>query len=127
MLTRRQHELLTFLRDRIERDGISPSFDEMAEALGLASKSNIFRLLLALEVRGFVRRSHRRARAVEVIRMPGDGQTPAGPDILSALDALVAAYDSGKGPGPRTWAMARAAVVAAKRERVSEAMEEVCV
>lgn len=127
MLTRRQHQLLTFLHDRIALGGVSPSFDEMAEALGLASKANIFRLLSALEIRGFVRRSHRRARAVEVIRMPGDGQTPVGPDILSALDALVAAYDSGKYPGPQAWAMARAAVVAARREHVSGAMDEACV
>jgi|SRR4051794_23733265 SOS-response transcriptional repressor LexA len=127
MLTRRQLQLLTFLHDRIALDGTSPSFDEMAEALGLASRANIFRLLSALEERGFIRRSHRRARAIEVIRMPGDGGIPAGPDVLSALDALVAAYDSGRYPGPRAWALARAAVVAARRERVSGATEEACV
>ncbi|MBC6404781.1 MAG: transcriptional repressor LexA [Rhodospirillales bacterium] len=72
MLTRKQHELLRFLHDYLEQQGISPSFDEMKEALGLKSKSGIHRLILALEERRFIRRLPNRARAIEVLRLPGD-------------------------------------------------------
>ena len=70
MLTRKQHELLLFIHERMKETGISPSFDEMKEALDLASKSGIHRLITALEERGFIRRLPNRARALEVIRMP---------------------------------------------------------
>lgn len=70
MLTRKQFELLMFIHQRIQRDGVSPSFDEMKEALGLRSKSGIHRLVTALEERGFIRRLPHRARAVEVVRLP---------------------------------------------------------
>ena len=70
MLTRKQHELLMFIHERIKETGVSPSFDEMKEALDLASKSGIHRLITALEERGFLRRLAHRARALEVIRMP---------------------------------------------------------
>ena len=70
MLTRKQHELLMFIHERIKETGVSPSFDEMKEALDLVSKSGIHRLITALEERGFVRRLPHRARALEVIRMP---------------------------------------------------------
>lgn len=70
MLTRKQLELLTFIRDRLEADGIPPSFDEMKEALDLRSKSGIHRLITALEERGFIRRLAHRARALEIIRLP---------------------------------------------------------
>jgi SOS-response transcriptional repressor LexA len=56
MLTRKQHELLMFIHERIKETGVSPSFDEMKEALDLASKSGIHRLITALEERGFLRR-----------------------------------------------------------------------
>ncbi len=70
MLTKKQHELLTFINDRISDTGVSPSFDEMKEALDLRSKSGIHRLITALEERGFIRRLPHRARALEVLRMP---------------------------------------------------------
>src|SRR5918996_5614093 len=70
MLTRKQHELLIFIRSRLHESGISPSFDEMKDALGLRSKSGIHRLITALEERGFIRRLPHRARALEVIRVP---------------------------------------------------------
>jgi len=70
MLTRKQHELLTFIQNRLEDSGISPSFEEMKEALDLKSKSGVHRLISALEERGFIRRLANRARALEVIREP---------------------------------------------------------
>jgi repressor LexA len=70
MLTRKQHELLMFIHERIKESGVSPSFDEMKDALDLASKSGIHRLITALEERGFVRRLPHRARALEVVKLP---------------------------------------------------------
>ena len=70
MLTRKQHELLLFIHERLKETGIPPSFDEMKEALDLASKSGIHRLITALEERGFIRRLPNRARALEVLRLP---------------------------------------------------------
>ena len=71
MLTRKQHELLTFIADRVEATGVAPSFDEMKMALGLRSKSGIHRLVTALAERGFIRRLPHRARALEVVKLPG--------------------------------------------------------
>ncbi|WP_029086868.1 transcriptional repressor LexA [Brevundimonas aveniformis] len=70
MLTKKQHELLMFIHERIQETGVSPSFDEMKEALDLASKSGIHRLITALEERGFIRRLPHRARALEVVKLP---------------------------------------------------------
>ncbi len=70
MLTRKQHELLMFIHERIKETGVSPSFDEMKVALDLASKSGIHRLITALEERGFLRRLAHRARALEVTKLP---------------------------------------------------------
>lgn len=70
MLTSKQKELLLFINDRIKETGVSPSFDEMKEALDLASKSGIHRLITALEERGFIRRLANRARALEVLKLP---------------------------------------------------------
>ena len=70
MLTRKQHELLRFIHERLREAGIPPSFDEMKDALDLKSKSGIHRLITALEERGFIRRLPNRARALEVIRLP---------------------------------------------------------
>ncbi len=70
MLTRKQYELLMFIDQRLRASGISPSFDEMKEALDLKSKSGIHRLITGLEERGFIRRLAHRARALEVLRMP---------------------------------------------------------
>ena len=75
MLTRKQHELLTFIDRHLKATGFSPSFEEMKEALQLRSKSGIHRLISALEERGFLRRRHHRARALEVVRLPADGAT----------------------------------------------------
>lgn len=70
MLTRKQHELLTFIQAKLEESGISPSFEEMKEALDLKSKSGVHRLISALEERGFIRRLPNRARALEVLKQP---------------------------------------------------------
>ena len=70
MLTRKQQELLIFINDHLKQGGVSPSFDEMKDALGLKSKSGIHRLITGLEERGFIRRLAHRARALEVIRLP---------------------------------------------------------
>lgn len=70
MLTRKQHELLRFIHDRLLETGVSPSFEEMKEALDLKSKSGIHRLISALEERGFIRRLPNRARALEVVKLP---------------------------------------------------------
>lgn len=72
MLTRKQHELIRFIQVRLEETGISPSFEEMKEALDLKSKSGVHRLISALEERGFIRRLPNRARALEVLRQPED-------------------------------------------------------
>jgi repressor LexA len=71
MLTRKQHELLCFIHDRLAESGVSPSFEEMKDALDLKSKSGVHRLISALEERQFIRRLPNRARALEVIKMPG--------------------------------------------------------
>jgi repressor LexA len=70
MLTAKQHELLMFIHDRLGRTGVSPSFDEMREALELKSKSGVHRLISALEERKFIRRLPNRARALEIVKMP---------------------------------------------------------
>jgi len=72
MLTRKQFELLTFINERLEATGISPSFEEMKAALDLRSKSGIHRLIVSLEERGFIRRLPHRARALEVLKLPQD-------------------------------------------------------
>jgi len=78
MLTAKQHELLLFIQRRLEETGISPSFEEMKEALDLKSKSGVHRLISALEERGFIRRLANRARALEVTKQP-ENQRGAGP------------------------------------------------
>ena len=78
MLTSKQRELLLFIHQRIKESGVSPSFDEMKEALDLASKSGIHRLITALEERGFLRRLPHKARALEVLKMP-EAAAPAAP------------------------------------------------
>ncbi|APZ98392.1 repressor LexA [Sphingopyxis sp. QXT-31] len=76
MLTAKQHELLHFIQQKLDASGISPSFEEMKEALGLKSKSGIHRLISALEERGFLRRLPNRARALEVVKLPEGGKAP---------------------------------------------------
>ena len=82
MLTRKQHELLIFIDHHLRTTGFSPSFEEMKDALSLRSKSGIHRLISALEERGFLRRHHHRARALEVVRLPD--KTVAEPARLEA-------------------------------------------
>jgi len=90
MLTKKQRELLLFINGRIKETGVSPSFDEMKEALDLASKSGIHRLITALEERGFLRRLAHRARALEVLKLPesavpqqGSGRAPFRPSVIA--------------------------------------------
>lgn len=83
MLTAKQHELIRFIQQRLEETGISPSFEEMKEALDLKSKSGVHRLISALEERGFIRRLPNRARALEVLKQPEDS-TPAARKSQSA-------------------------------------------
>ncbi len=75
MLTKKQHELICFIADRLAETGVSPSFEEMKDALDLKSKSGVHRLISALEERGFLRRLPNRARALEVVKMPERGET----------------------------------------------------
>ena len=76
MLTRKQLELLDFIRQRIDAEGVPPSFDEMKDALDLKSKSGIHRLITALEERGFIRRLAHRARALEIVKLPEAMERP---------------------------------------------------
>ncbi len=85
MLTAKQRELLVFIDRRLEESGISPSFEEMKDALDLKSKSGVHRLISALEERGFIRRLPNRARALEVLKQPDD---------VSALRAAAPANDA---------------------------------
>jgi repressor LexA len=79
MLTRKQFELLIFINKRLTESGVSPSFEEMKEALSLKSKSGIHRLITGLEERGFIRRLAHRARALEVVRLPEETAVPTRP------------------------------------------------
>ncbi len=81
MLTKKQHELLIFIHARLSEGAVSPSFDEMKDALNLRSKSGIHRLISGLEERGFIRRLAHRARALEVIRLPDGSLPPPNRDI----------------------------------------------
>ena len=76
MLTRKQLELLEFIKERMDRDGVPPSFDEMKDALDLKSKSGIHRLITALEERGFIRRLAHRARAIDIVKLPDAMERP---------------------------------------------------
>lgn len=96
MLTRKQHQLLLFIHKRLSEDGVSPSFEEMKDALDLASKSGVHRLITALEERGFIRRLAHRARALEVLKLP-DAVSPAAPasgNVVSADFTQGAANDT---------------------------------
>jgi len=98
MLTSKQRELLLFIHQRIKESGVSPSFDEMKEALDLASKSGIHRLITALEERGFLRRLPHKARALEVLKMP-EAAAPAAPPRGKAGKLAVVGGDRGKESG----------------------------
>jgi len=95
MLTKKQHELLIFIAQRLSEGGVSPSFEEMKDALNLRSKSGIHRLISGLEERGFIRRLAHRARALEVIRLPDGSMAP--PGLASAKNKAAAAAASAGG------------------------------
>ncbi|MFP4274473.1 MAG: transcriptional repressor LexA [Paracoccaceae bacterium] len=84
MLTKKQRDLLDFIHQRIQRDGVPPSFDEMKDALNLRSKSGIHRLITALEERGYIRRLAHRARALEILKLPESLARPPGfsPEVI---------------------------------------------
>lgn len=83
MLTRKQHELLIYIHDRLAAEGVSPSFEEMKDALGLKSKSGVHRLISALEERDFIRRLPNRARALEVLKIPERGEARSAPRVVA--------------------------------------------
>ncbi len=93
MLTAKQRELLIFIDGRLREDGVSPSFDEMREALDLKSKSGVHRLISALEERGFIRRLPNRARALEVLKLP-EAAAPRAPATVTPIRPAVAANDT---------------------------------
>ena len=93
MLTAKQRELLLFIDNRLKESGISPSFDEMREALDLKSKSGVHRLISALEERGFIRRLPNRARALEVLKMP-EGRPAATAVTAPAIRPVAPANDA---------------------------------
>ncbi|HEY1721898.1 MAG TPA: transcriptional repressor LexA [Magnetospirillaceae bacterium] len=91
MLTRKQYELLIFIDQRLKSTGVSPSFDEMKDALDLKSKSGIHRLITGLEERGFIRRLPHRARALEVLKLPENfvpSQAPEDDDTVFAPNVI---------------------------------------
>lgn len=100
MLTRKQHELICFIADRIAETGVSPSFEEMKDALQLKSKSGVHRLISALEERKFIQRLPNRARALEVLRVPERNDVPkatkaadAAPSTVTSVSPSQAAND----------------------------------
>ncbi len=93
MLTPKQRELLLFIHDRVETTGVSPSFDEMKDALHLASKSGIHRLITALEERGFLRRLPHRARALEVLKLPPNSPQPRAANTNRGMEEAQAGFE----------------------------------
>ncbi len=95
MLTRKQHELICFIEDRLAESGVSPSFEEMKDALELKSKSGVHRLISALEERGYLRRLPNRARALEVLKAPerGEPRRAAAPAKRAPVEPAVPAND----------------------------------
>lgn len=104
MLTRKQHELLVFIDRHLKATGFSPSFEEMKEALQLKSKSGIHRLISALEERGFLRRRHHRARALEVVRLPNEPspRTDPAPSPVPFAPNVIRGDFTARLPGVRT-------------------------
>src|ERR1700748_3812350 len=100
MLTAKQKELLLYIHERIKETGGSPSFDEMKEALDLASTSGIHRLITALEERGFIRRLPHRARALEVLKLPESSSPSRARGFRPALAAVHNKRDAAPARGP---------------------------
>ncbi|MAU42022.1 MAG: repressor LexA [Kordiimonas sp.] len=133
MLTRKQHDLLILINDRLQQTGVAPSFEEMKDAVGLKSKSGIHRLINALEERGFIRRLPNRARALEVLRLPdadtssAQNHTPLSSD---SADILRPAFGSSPQPVASTPAHAATHVEIPLHGRIAagtpiEALEQV--
>src|ERR1043165_9419816 len=120
MLTRKQYELLMFIHERVRESGIPPSFDEMKDALDLKSKSGIHRLITALEERGFLRRTEKRARALEIIKLPDNVAETARPATTRSQAQRMAPGRHGRGEN-RMGADARGA--GSPRRAVGEANE----
>lgn len=99
MLTKKQHELLTFINQRLAATGVAPSFDEMKDALNLRSKSGIHRLISGLEERGFIRRLPHRARALEVVKLPEDSAAQPGAERGRFSPTVIRGDFSGALPG----------------------------
>ena len=114
MLTPRQRELLIFIRRYMDDNGYAPTLSRMSEELNLASKSSAFRLLSAMEKRGFIRRLSHRERAIEILQMPTDVIDPF--DARQALHDLVSTYQQGRFPTSRQWEAA-AVVLGGKKLR----------
>ncbi|RDD62180.1 transcriptional repressor LexA [Ferruginivarius sediminum] len=106
MLTRKQHELLLYIHRHLNEYGVSPSFDEMKDALGLKSKSGIHRLISGLEERKFLRRLPHRARALEVLRLPENTAASATKNATSDPNSNVVQADF-RGASPDQMARAR--------------------
>jgi repressor LexA len=96
MLTQKQKELLLFIHDRMQAEGVPPSFDEMKDALDLKSKSGIHRLITALVERGFIRRLPHRARAIEVIKLPESSEPGSAPQRITGFQPSVIEGSRGK-------------------------------
>lgn len=98
MLTKKQYQLLVFIDKKLNESGVSPSFEEMKEALDLRSKSGIHRLITGLEERGFIRRLPHRARALEVLRLPENmdsGQPAPRPAPAPLTNVIPGRFGSG--------------------------------
>lgn len=107
MLTRKQHQLLLYIDEHLRRTGYSPSFDEMKDALELRSKSGIHRLISALEERGFLRRHHHRARALEVLRLPHMGlEAPVVDAVANPVPFVPTVVEGGRQDLPGTFSEA---------------------
>jgi len=91
MLTAKQRELLLYIQQRLSDTGVSPSFDEMREALELKSKSGVHRLISALEERGFIHRLANRARALEVVKLPESAAPSPSANVVPLRPAAAAA------------------------------------
>ena len=86
MLTKKQKNLLLFINKKLRSSGVSPSYEEMKNALNLKSKSGIHRLITALEERGFIKRLAHKARALEVLKLP---ETAGANDIYNSFSPSV--------------------------------------
>ncbi|WP_102958453.1 transcriptional repressor LexA [Mangrovicella endophytica] len=116
MLTRKQHDLLMFINERLKEAGVPPSFDEMKDALELRSKSGIHRLITALEERGFIRRLPNRARALEVLRLPESIQKATAPKGRTGFTPSVIEGSRGTAREPAAESVGKRSAVTANND-----------